>query len=132
MNDRSRPKAAPETLAKRSTASITPSGDDGADDVPFAVERALTDLVVEVSRGRLPWPLAESYVIEALDAAAGALLDESWARAREALYPEAVRAARAVRVGASYAERRARELAAAQPRPGDFRGRHLHPVGGAS
>jgi hypothetical protein len=101
-------------------------------DVPMAAHRAIAGLIAEL-RPDLPGPLVDSLVVEVLDIAAAEILNESWARAREALWPEAVAAARTARVGASYAERRALELASARRTPHDFLGRrHLHSVRGGA
>ena len=90
---------------------------------PMAAHRVLVGLVCEL-RPDLPWPLVDSLVAEALDRAAVEILDESWARAREHLYAEAVAAAR-TRHHIGYAERRVREVADAAPRAGDYPGRAL-------
>lgn len=126
------PRKIAATAKQHDSQSITPATDNPAHDVPMAATRALTALVVEV-RPDLPWTLAESYVLEALDRAAGEILDVAWAQAREHLYPEAVSAARAAKVGPSYSQRRANELRDARPKRGDYPGRrHLHSVRGGA
>ena len=87
---------------------------------------ALTGLLLEL-RPDLPPPIAESLLREALDLAADVILDLDWARQRAQLYPEAVAVAHMTKhVLTSYADRRAREIEAAKPRPGDFHGRKCH------
>jgi hypothetical protein len=70
----------------------------------------LVSLAVELRPG-LPYPVAQSLVIEALDQCADLLLCQSWAESRQRLAPEAARCAHS-RHTASYAERRAVEWAA--------------------
>jgi hypothetical protein len=57
------------------------------------VVAALAALILELRPGIAP-SIADSLVVEALDQAAGAILDEAWARAREHMYPDAIAAAR--------------------------------------
>jgi hypothetical protein len=83
--------------------------------------RAIAALVLEL-RPDIGPAVVDSLVVEALDRAASDTLDESWARAREWLYPEAIAAAQG-RFGISYARRRAAELRDAMPRAGDYTGR---------
>ena len=70
----------------------------------------LVDLCQEL-RGDLPRSVLETLVVEALDECADLLLDEAWAEARQAAWPEAIRCAHNRHVGVSYAQRRAAELA---------------------
>jgi hypothetical protein len=72
--------------------------------------RPLVDLAVEL-RGDIPRPVLTTLVVEALDLSADLLLCEAWAETRQRLYPDAIRCAHN-RHSASYAERRAVELAA--------------------
>jgi len=91
---------------------------------------ALVELVREL-RPDIPSVIAESVVVEALDRAAGDVLDASWARARECLYPRAVMSASRRFWGSTYQDRRATELEAARPTRADYKGRrHLHSVDG--
>lgn len=77
----------------------------------------LVDLVSEL-HPNLPPSIAESLVREALDGCADAVLDAEWARIRAAM-PGYVHPRRGA---TAHAERRLRQLADAQPRPGDYLG----------
>jgi hypothetical protein len=70
----------------------------------------LVDLALEL-RPSLPYTVAQSLVTEALAASADLILCERWARARQALYPQAVKCSHNRHVGQDYERRRAAECA---------------------
>jgi hypothetical protein len=70
----------------------------------------LVELVLELVP-RLPRSVAVSLLIEKLDESACRVLDREWSEARQSCYPAGLRAAHS-RHAATYAERRAVELAA--------------------
>lgn len=104
------------TCSPADPAPDSPAPGSRAPDVALVVAELLGEL-----RPDLPWPVAVSLAVEALDNAADAVLDAEWARQRRAMAPAALAAAQARR-WIPYARRRARQLAAARPRPGDYPG----------
>ncbi len=81
----------------------------------------LVDLVSEL-RPDLPTAIVMSLVYEALDYVAGVVLDAEWASAREAMPGFRSRWRNLI----PHTEQRLRQLADAQPRPGDYLGGPAH------
>ncbi len=82
-----------------------------AHDPPTTVDMAypIVALVAEL-RPDIPLSVVASLVVESLDLAACLHLDGQWSRARQAMWPEAIKLAHNRHVGNSYASRRAVEL----------------------
>jgi hypothetical protein len=86
-------------------------------DLAFPVVSLIAEL-----RPNIPLSVIASLTVEALDLAACMILDGEWAEARQAAWPEAIKAAHSRHVG-SYPSLAERLAEARRPRAGDYMGR---------
>jgi hypothetical protein len=91
-----------QALTKSPTPTIPSLSQPGP--TPADLATPIVALIAEL-RPDIPLSVAASLVVECLDLSACMILDGEWARARQAIWPEAIRAAHSRHAGQSYADR---------------------------